>query len=87
MTPRDRDLPDAISDMMANYRYDRDAVLRFLAATKLESVEINLYRDLLKKSNRVDPIGRTDGTNSADQMGRLAVYTLNRIEDEAVTAA
>jgi hypothetical protein len=77
------ELPQAIRDMMNNYRYDDDALIRYLASVMRGSAPVNLVSDLLGKSGRF----RTDVASDErpyeqhPHLDVLADYFYERVND------
>ena len=76
-------LAQDLQGMLSAYSYDEEPVIRFLMATYLHSVAINLYSDLLVKPNRHKDSGGP--TDPDDQIRRFADYIKLRV-DETVAA-
>jgi hypothetical protein len=78
------ELPSAIYDMLNNYHYDHNSLIKYLASVMKGSAQVNLVSDLLGKSGRF----RTSNGNkefSFEQhphLDVLADYLLERIRDE-----
>ena len=78
------ELPVVIEHLLANYCYDEDALLKFLAAVIEGSVPIDLYSVLLGKPGRHSE-GRQELSlveKTQEDYKRLAAYTISRVEEE-----
>jgi hypothetical protein len=75
------DLPSAIQDMLANYAYDHNSVVRYLTAVIKGSVPVNLISDLLGKKGRFRTGVEWDGSSLGEHphMDVLADYLYTRI--------
>lgn len=75
------DLPAAIRGVVDSYRYDKNALVNFIAATMDASVPVNLVTDLLGKSGRFRPVGEMLPVplDRHPHVERLTDYLLQRI--------
>ena len=75
------DLPDSIFDMLSNYTYDHNAVIKYLVSVMDGSVKANLISDLLGKSGRYRT--EVDSENKRFEqhphLDSLANYLIERI--------
>lgn len=66
-----------LKNLMKNFKKDDDRIRAFIAACMSESVDINLYSDLLKKKGRVSYQADTE----KDQIQKLALYFKKRYQE------
>lgn len=71
------DFQVVFKDLIRDYCKDENALVAFIAASMSQSVDVNLYSDLLKKAGRVS----FGGDPADDQIKRLADYFLKRYAD------
>ncbi len=76
------DLPHVINDMITNYRYDHENLIRYLASVIKGSVPVNLVSDLLGKKGRYKEELEYEGClyEEHPHFDVLADYLFNRIK-------
>ena len=72
-------LPDAIRNLLKNYKYERKKVVNYLCSLIEGSVAIDLYSSLLRKPGRHSFQGGT--VSSDDNFQALARYVIKRISE------
>jgi hypothetical protein len=73
------DLSGTLQDLLDNYTYDRNAIIRYLAATMDGSVPLDFYSTLLGK----DTQGAISGTDRESQLDALTEHLWHQMQEES----